>query len=82
MVPTKSDLRRRKKEIKSLDTATTHEPPDTPGSRSDTPSRASGRIRSSLDTKSGDRLSFFSAMGRSRKPAPRYSSCVILLVLL
>ncbi|PVG03581.1 hypothetical protein CPB86DRAFT_804075 [Serendipita vermifera] len=67
-----SDLKKRKKDIKSLDSGVTHEPPDTP--RSDTPSRASGRVRSSLDTKAGDRLSFFSAIARSRKPAPRYSS--------
>jgi hypothetical protein len=72
-----SDLKKRKKDIKSLDSGVTHEPPDTP--RSDTPSRASGRVRSSLDTKAGDRLSFFSAI-RNRKPAPRYSSCVLEIV--
>ena len=61
----------------SIDSAASRDPPDTPNSRSDTPSRASARPRSSLDTKPSDRLSFFSAMSRSRKPAPRYSSWVL-----
>lgn len=69
-----SDIRKRKKEILSIDSAASRDPPDTPNSRSDTPSRASGRPRSSLDTKPSDRLSFFSAISRNRKPAPRYSS--------
>ncbi|KAG8755383.1 polar growth protein [Serendipita sp. 396] len=65
-----SDIRKRK-EVMSLDSAASHNPPDTP--RSDTPSQTSARPRSSLDARPSERLSFFSAM-RNRKPAPRYSS--------